>query len=298
MKKIKYFLSLSLLLVISSVLLAGCCKKKEDVDTITLAEAKAIVLDAADKTYNKYHEQATISTMASAEGQKDVFACFKYVEFSGHADLDMSTGKHIEDFKTIIENNDGIFSRYTNELLVHENGVLTSEDYEYGDGENAYSYYKNSNRYIKNGLDEAGLGPNHRFVQYARMWLDEDGFEQRFKEGVQREKTDSGFKLTFGITLLDYITYSWDWSETTIEEFMEKYENNQRYKDCYSKLNPTLTIAFNSNGEFESFELYAKGQQFWDDDPVNYDYEHRCIIKPTSERVSEPAWFAGEHNWE
>ncbi len=302
MKGLKKVLSLIFILMFSCTMFFGCGEKAPDTteSIISLTEAKKIVETGTDATYNKYHKTKAIAALTGAEGH-NVFDCFKTVEFSGYADLATPYGPTIDYYKTLMENVDGEFTKYTVELSDIINGEEHISIKEYFDGQDKYCYYALNEEYTKND-NSSTLGPDHSYVQFALRWLNTDSYDQMFKQNVKKITTNDGYSLVFDISLETVVTYCFNWDAQTVADFMDKYGNPDNelyeyYQACYSKLVSTLTIQFNNNNEFLNFELHAKGQELWDKNPENfYDMEFSQTLKPSSAEVSEPDWFK-THTW-
>ena len=297
-------LSMVAVILCFGFLLTGCGGNKDTVSTISLSEAKTIIVNALEIE----EPQTQVLTYALNEqtenGNRDLLE--KLGKFS------VLTTENAFNYQT----NDEVLNQSFNGNFVYSNSFFTQYLVEMNimqDTDNSQGtikeYLSNNNVYIKyndgetisqTAEDTRGFGYANTMGQAYIAQLDalftDKAFDMVYQDVVTRESTENGYNLTLkldikGFTRLQTIN---SMTDDEFAQYWTQYEQliNSMPQDLKDYTDISVVVAFDQNDDIISVEMNSKiGSMSSINESVSY-YKQNAILKITKYdgEITEPQW--------
>ena len=247
----RFILSAVAIIFCIGFLLTGCGGNDNKTTTISLSEAKTIIVNALAI------DQPQVQTMTLAEqGNRDVFVKFGKTKISLIGESKMEWGSQKQITSIIADKTGGNWNKYILEdsLDTVIFGEITT--LEYFDGEYVFTNYNGEISKTEFSSSIVGILPNDsaQLLIFDKMFSD-DAFETIYKKDVKRTDGNDGFSLAVDINVYDF------WV------FMLKQAMGDNYQDIVDSVDETflnklkneataqLVINFNNNEDIQNLTL-------------------------------------------
>lgn len=194
-------LSIVAVILCFGFLLTGCGGNKDAVSTISLSEAKTIIVNALEID----EPQAQLMTLAEEQSNRDVFVKFGKSKVSLNGKADMGENSQDTMQTIIVDKNGGNWNKYVLEDKLMYAGLGEMTTLEYFDGEYVFTNYNGNISVTEPSSSVVGILQNYsaQLLIFDKMFSDV-AFETLYKNEVEKRNYDNGFSLTINIDTYEF----------------------------------------------------------------------------------------------
>lgn len=278
-------LSIVAVILCFGFLLTGCGGNKDTVSTISLSEAKTIIVNALEID----EPQTQLMTLAEEQSNRDVFVKFgkSKVSLNGRADM----GENSQDtMQTIIvDKNGGNWNKYVLEDKLMYAGLGEMTTLEYFDGEYVFTSYNGNISVTEPSSSVVGILQNYsaQLLIFDKMFSDV-AFETLYKNEVEKRNNDNGFSLTINIDTYEF------WI------FLMKQLAGDNYQEIINSISETLVnklkneattqlvVNFDNNEDMQNLTLSMTSFSQYDDTII--PTTQTITAEEYTGEITEPQW--------
>lgn len=278
-------LSIVAVILCFGFLLTGCGGNKDTVSTISLSEAKTIIVNALEID----EPQTQLMTLAEEQSNRDVFVKFgkSKVSLNGRADM----GENSQDtMQTIIvDKNGGNWNKYVLEDKLMYAGLGEMTTLEYFDGEYVFTNYNGNISVTEPSSSVVGILQNYsaQLLIFDKMFSDV-AFETLYKNEVEKRNNDNGFSLTINIDTYEF------WI------FLMKQLAGDNYQEIINSISETLVnklkneattqlvVNFDNNEDMQNLTLSMTS--FSQSDDTIIPTTQTITAEEYTGEITEPQW--------
>ena len=278
-------LSIVAVILCFGFLLTGCGGNKDTVSTISLSEAKTIIVNALEID----EPQTQLMTLAEEQSNRDVFVKFgkSKVSLNGRADM----GENSQDtMQTIIvDKNGGNWNKYVLEDKLMYSGLGEMTTLEYFDGEYVFTNYNGNISVTEPSSSVVGILQNYsaQLLIFDKMFSDV-AFETLYKNEVEKRNYDNGFSLTINIDTYEFWIFlmqqlAGDNYQEIINSISETLVNKLK-----NEATTQLVVNFDNNEDMQNLTLSMTSFSQYDDTII--PTTQTITAEEYTGEITEPQW--------
>ena len=278
-------LSIVAVILCFGFLLTGCGGNKDTVSTISLSEAKTIIVNALEID----EPQTQLMTLAEEQSNRDVFVKFgkSKVSLNGRADM----GENSQDtMQTIIvDKNGGNWNKYVLEDKLMYDGLGEMTTLEYFDGEYVFTNYNGNISVTEPSSSVVGILQNYsaQLLIFDKMFSDV-AFETLYKNEVEKRNYDNGFSLTINIDTYEFWIFlmqqlAGDNYQEIINSISETLVNKLK-----NEATTQLVVNFDNNEDMQNLTLSMTSFSQYDDTII--PTTQTITAEEYTGEITEPQW--------
>ena len=278
-------LSIVAVILCFGFLLTGCGGNKDAVSTISLSEAKTIIVNALEID----EPQAQLMTLAEEQSNRDAFVKFGKSKVSLNGKADMGENSQDTMQTIIVDKNGGNWNKYVLEDKLIYAGLGEMTTLEYFDGEYVFTNYNGNISVTEPSSSVVGILQNYsaQLLIFDKMFSDV-AFETLYKNEVEKRNCDNGFSLTINIDTYEFWIFlmqqlTGDNYQEIINSISETLLNKLK-----NEATTQLVVNFDNNEDMQNLTLSMTS--FSQSDDTIIPTTQTITAEEYTGEITEPQW--------